>query len=64
MLQFTPFMNNQKKLPSTSNYESEFLLQKQREHRDQYKLPTSVTLAPGGGLLSMTDEIDQLLSQF
>jgi hypothetical protein len=58
MLQFTAFLNNQKKLPSTSNYESEFLLKKQREHRDQYKLPTSVTLAPGGGLLSMTDEID------
>ena len=59
--QFTPFVNNQKKLPSTSDYESEFLLQKQKEHRTAFKLPISIT-SQQTGLLSMTDEIDQLLT--
>ncbi len=59
---------NLRKVPNTSDFESDFLLSKRREY-EQKKDPLMLRSGPpavdlSSGLLSMTDEIDQLLSQF
>ena len=66
MLEFLPLQYQQRLLPTTStNYESDFLLLKKREHESKFlnnNYEAAALKEPSYNLMTMTDEIDSILT--